>query len=86
MPISEHDQAILDAFQEAADEDSDLSEYLVIDRMIQGVSSIHVAFLTDEVAFRFTYRCDGQPSWKSDLTPFKGSNTVSTFVALAERA
>jgi FdhE protein len=34
MPISEHDQAILDAFQEAADEDSDLREYFEFHRSL----------------------------------------------------
>jgi HK97 family phage major capsid protein len=48
-------------------------------------SSIHVAFLTGEQAFRFTLRLDGQPFWKSPLTPYKGTTTVSPFVTLQAR-
>jgi HK97 family phage major capsid protein len=45
-------------------------------------SSIHVRFTTDETAFRFVLRYDGQPSWKSVLTPKRGSSTLSPFVVL----
>lgn len=50
---------------------------------VQSASSIHVEFVTDQTAFRFTYRIDGEPAWHSALTPLHGSNTVSPFVALA---
>jgi HK97 family phage major capsid protein len=53
---------------------------------IAAASSIHVKFDYDETAFRFVYRMDGQPAWESALTPFKGSNTQSPFVALATRS
>ena len=62
-----------------------LSQYQTIDKGGQGIasaSSIHVAFVTDETAFRFTYRIDGEPTWDSDLTPLHGSATVSPFVVL----
>lgn len=66
---------------------ADLSQYLMIDKgEMQGASSIHVKFVYDETAFRFVYRCDGQPWWNSALTPYKGTNTQSPFVALALRA
>ena len=67
---------------------ADLSQYLLIEKGgIKTASSIHVQFLTDETAFRFVYRVNGQPVWNSALTPFKGtSNTLSPFVALATRA
>lgn len=65
---------------------ADLSEYRLIDAAMQNASSMHVAFTTNEMAFRVTYECDGQSRWKSALTPFKGSNTLSPFVALATRA
>jgi HK97 family phage major capsid protein len=64
----------------------DLSEYVMIDRALEGVSSIHVRFIYDETAFRFVWRVDGQPSWHSALTPYKGSDTVSPFIALAARS
>jgi len=60
------------------------SQYAMIAKGgIQAASSIHVQFLTDETAFRFVYRCDGQPLWNSAVTPFKGTDTISPFVALA---
>lgn len=66
---------------------ADLNEYGIIDRGgIQQNSSIHVAFATDETAFRAVYRVDGQPLWRSAVTPFKGSATTSPYVALATRA
>jgi HK97 family phage major capsid protein len=61
-----------------------LSQYQTINKGApQTASSIHVAFLTDETAFRFIYRFDGQPTWNSAVTPLHGSNTQSPFVALA---
>jgi HK97 family phage major capsid protein len=64
----------------------DLSQYLMIDKGgPMGVSSIHVRFLNDEEAFRFTMRNDGQPSWISALAPYKGNKTQSAYVALATR-
>ena len=60
------------------------SQYVAIQKGgVQSASSIHVQFTTDETAFRFVFRVDGQPMWDSALTPFKGSNTVSPYVALA---
>jgi len=64
----------------------DLSQYMTIDKGgVKGDSSMHVRFLYDEMAYRFITRIDGQPLWKSALTPFKGSNTQSPFVALQTR-
>lgn len=63
-----------------------LSEYLWIDKGIQQASSIHVRFEYMEQVFRFSKRCDGQPLWNLPLTPYKGANTLSPFVALATRA
>ena len=61
------------------------SQYQLIDKAsgIQSAASIHVAFTTAEQAFRFIYRVDGAPLWKSALTPFKGSNTQTPYVALS---
>lgn len=61
-----------------------LSQYQVIEKAgIRQASSIHVAFTTDEMAFRFIYRIGGAPLWHSAVTPFHGSNTVSPFVSLS---
>jgi len=66
---------------------ADLSEYLLIGKGgIQEAMSIHVRFLNNETVFRFVNRTNGQPKWKTALTPFKGSATVGPFVALATRS
>ncbi len=66
---------------------ADMNEYALIDKdNVQSDVSIHVRFLYNEEAFRLVYRVNGQPKWKSALTPYKGSNTVSPFVKLAARA
>jgi HK97 family phage major capsid protein len=65
---------------------ADMGQYVTIDRDVQAASSIHVQFVTDETAFRFVYRCDGQPKISSPLTPYKGSGTLSPFVTLDARA
>lgn len=64
----------------------DLSQYVMIDKGgIKAASSIHVRFLYDENVFRFIYRVDGQPVWNKPITPYKGANTLSPYVALAKR-
>jgi len=60
-----------------------LSQYQTINKGgIQAASSIHVNFTSDETAFRFIYRIDGQPLWNSTLTPFDAGNTLSPYVVL----
>jgi len=64
----------------------DPTQYVMIDKGdIQYATSVHVAFLTDEQAFRFIYRVDGQPVDNKPITPFKGTDKQSTFVTLATR-
>jgi HK97 family phage major capsid protein len=47
------------------------SGYLMAMRQeMRADSSMHVAFLTGEMAFRFMLRADGQPWWKTPLTPY----------------
>lgn len=53
---------------------------------VRSAQSVHVYFETDQMAFRFTLRNNGQPAWRSALTPANGANTLSPFVALATRA
>ena len=66
---------------------ADFSQYVTVDKGdMQSAVSMHVRFLTDEQTFRWIYRVDGQPIWKSALTPFKGSNTLSPFVVLDTRS
>lgn len=65
---------------------ADMSQYVFIEKDgVQQASSMHVAFTTDEMAFRATYRVDGQSSWRTTKTPFKGS-ALGPFVTLATRA
>lgn len=47
--------------------------------------SIHVRFIYNERAFRFTMYNDGQPWWRTALTPKKSATTLSPFVTLAAR-
>lgn len=62
---------------------ADMSEYLFWEKgEVQAATSIHIAFLTDEQAFRFVYRCDGKTTYASPITPFKGTLTQSAFVVL----
>lgn len=53
---------------------------------VQSANSIHLKFDYNQTTFRFVYFFDGQPRMKSAITPYKGSNTVSSLVALAARA
>jgi HK97 family phage major capsid protein len=65
---------------------ADLSQYVLAEKGgIDQAYSIHVRFLNDEGIFRFIQRVDGQPTWGSTLTPFKGANALSPFVTLAAR-
>ncbi len=68
---------------------ADWSQYLVAQKAggaIKAATSIHLKFLTDEVAFRFVMRYDGQPWMQSALTPKHGSNTLSPFVYISSRS
>lgn len=67
---------------------ADLSFYRWITKGgIKSANSIHVRFIYDEQAFRFTMRVGGQPKLATYVTPYKGSsNTQSPFVALATRS
>lgn len=65
---------------------ADLSQYRFIDKGgITPAVSMHVRFLYDEMAFRFTYRVDGQPEYRSALTPKSGGATQSPFITIAAR-
>ena len=65
----------------------DLKQYYLADKGgVQGARSIHLRFNYDETVLRFVMRIDGQPWWSAALTPYKGSNTQSPFIALNARA
>jgi HK97 family phage major capsid protein len=62
----------------------DLRHYLVGDRQdIEIAFSEHVKFLTNQGAWRFVARCDGQPWMRSAITLSDASSTLSPFVGLA---
>lgn len=66
----------------------DFTQYLVAQKAgggLQTATSMHYHFNYDEQTFRFVLRYDGQPWWLSDLTPKRGTNTLSPFVILAGR-
>lgn len=48
--------------------------------------SIHVEFLTDQMAFRLVFRCNGGPKVETPLTIKNSTRTRSPFVTLAARA
>lgn len=65
----------------------DLSQYKLIAKGgTQKDESIHVRFLYNERTFRWVTRINGAPKWKTALTPYKGTSTLSPFVTLATRA
>jgi HK97 family phage major capsid protein len=66
----------------------DLKQYLAGIRSggVQSDISIHVAFLTNETAFRFIFSVDGQPWLASPLTPYKGTATLTSHVVLDTRS
>ena len=54
---------------------------------VKAMQSIHVRFVYEETAFRFSYRVNGLPLLSKYITPANSStNYVSPFVALATRA
>lgn len=66
---------------------ADLSGYAAATKGgVAQAQSMHVEFLTDQVALRFTMRMDGAPWLKGAITPFKGSNTQSHFVTVETRS
>lgn len=64
----------------------DFSQYLLVRKGgVEEAESIHVKFVTDEMAFRFIVRNNGQPMHDLPITPLNGSSTLSPFVTLDAR-
>ncbi len=64
----------------------DLSKYLTISTGgITQASSVHVEFLSDQTALKFTMRVDGQPLEVSPIEPFKGVNLQSSTIVCENR-
>lgn len=53
---------------------------------IETATSMHLFFDAGAMAFRATFRIDGQPSAAAAVTPANGSNSLSPFVVLDDRA
>jgi HK97 family phage major capsid protein len=66
---------------------ADMSDYLLIAKGgLNQAESMHVRFLYNERAFRWTRSVNGAPATRSALTPYKGTATLSPYVVLATRA
>lgn len=70
---------------------ADLSQYVTLkkaggDGGIKSASSIHVRFLFDETAFKFSFRFDGQPLWSAPKEDYRGTTQRGPFVVLANRS
>jgi HK97 family phage major capsid protein len=64
----------------------DFPRYIVaMKEAMQTAVSIHIRFLSDEYAFRFELRADGQPIDRVPVIPLNGTATTSSFVAIAAR-
>ena len=65
----------------------DMSYYQTITKSagITTATSMHLYFDADAVAFRATFRVDGQPKLAAPVSPANGSATLSPFVQLEAR-
>ena len=65
----------------------DLSYYQAITKAegVTTATSMHLYFDADAMAFRTTFRMDGQPKITSAISPANGSTTLSPFVKLGAR-
>jgi HK97 family phage major capsid protein len=66
---------------------ANFSDYLFITKGgIRQASSMHVDFVRDRQTLKFTWRVNGAPRTARPLTPLKGTNTTSPYIALAARS
>lgn len=66
----------------------DMSQYATVVKQggVRADVSMHLYFDADALAYRFILRVGGHPWLSSPISPRAGSNTLSPFVTLAERA
>jgi HK97 family phage major capsid protein len=65
---------------------ANLNQYLTISKGgVQESSSIHVEFLREQVAFKFTMRIDGRPLFDQPTVPYKGTATQGDFIVCQTR-
>lgn len=66
---------------------ANLSDYLLISKGgIKQATSMHAEFVRDRQLMKFTWRVNGAPRTRVPLTPFKGADTLSPYIALAARS
>lgn len=67
---------------------ADLSQYLTVQKAggMRSEVSVHLWFDYDLAAYKFVLRIGGQPWWSTTISARDGSNTMSPFVTLDERA
>lgn len=66
---------------------ADMGQILSISKgSIAQAVSMHVEFLTDQLAVRFIMRLNAAPWENAPITPYKGTNTQSNFIGIATRA
>lgn len=66
---------------------ANFADYLLIAKGgIKQATSMHVEFTRDRQVMKFTWRVNGAPRTRVPLTPFKGSDTMSPYIALAARS
>lgn len=66
---------------------ADMREYLFIRKGgTEAAESMHVQFLTDQMAFRFIFRCNGIPKKSTLLTVKHSATQRAAYVTLAARA
>ena len=68
---------------------ADFSDYVLVTKgstLPKTAMSVDLRFLYDETAWKMTWRRDGRSKWDRPMTPRKGSQTVSQYVMLDERA
>jgi len=63
----------------------DFAQYMTISKGPEYAESMHFFFDADAMAFRVTFRMDGQPWMSAPITPNNGANTLSAFVQLEAR-
>lgn len=65
----------------------DLNQYMLLKKgSVKEAWSMHVAFLTDQHAFRMTFRCNGAPKVDNPIKLKNSNLTRSPFVTLGARA
>jgi HK97 family phage major capsid protein len=63
----------------------DLTAMATMEKSVEIAVSNQIAFQTGEIWYRAFVRFDSKPLWTAALTPYKGTATLSPFIALGSR-